>query len=721
MQHKFILLIILILYFQTACFSQTRDTYSYNNKKYSIFKTSEKFPGEKFQEKRFALVVAISHYANIPQLENDESDADSMTVVLNNAGFDVMKVISSPTKAEFLEIISACKTYYGDNDYNIALFYFSGHGANLASTQMLLPSDFPDIYMGDISDDSLSSKNLGNFMTRSVLLSQVVSCFNRNKTKKVISIIDACRSSDYIIKTFKNPMYSIPVEVMKMLNEDGKNIELGSRHAIFLPVVSGEPTPSTSPNSKNSFFTYYVIRSFSEKPATISDLGKIIKRRMIKCTQKPVIKNFESEYEFMFYPEKEIDPDRDTKPDIELDVDEVAIVDYQLGNKENWKFSGSEHHIGDSWTNKYGNFNSILNPENFVVEGLIDFYPTVLFYFGGDANDRNSGALCVEISGILNDNALFQNGNEYRITDFDNLNLSLRYGFIENGEMKSASSLRMPFPSSKDWQNLQFRLTCKDKNLHFEFNQAADEGINGSFSIKASDGFTKNVPGSRSIFSISNRLDNVLPGYVKAKHWNYRTIFINKLSCTSRVSKKSECYKKITPSFSKGKMVTDYFLKLKEDNRDDFVKHTGNLTISDKYKLIPEQKINPADCVFIEFESEMKGSSTIIGSSFSPDYDPYLCMKLDKEDLLAYSMNGEGCVANNRFMYIKKENAIYISLLRYGNLKILFTKKAISFFDQDTFRGSVDYAGLLEPITIEAVNRKNHTIVLKKLTLRTLK
>lgn len=711
------LLFFIILSFQS--FSQEKNTYISNNKNYSVYKTVETFPTTEFQEKRFALVIAVSNYASIPTLANDANDADSMTSILNKAGFDVMKVNSSPTKDEFNEIINASKNYYIDNDYNIALFYFSGHGANLGSTQMLLPSDFPpSIVSGDIND-SLSSKILGKFLSKSILLSNVVSSFNVNNTKKIISIIDACRSADYIINKSKSPVDNIPIEVMNVLNDDGSKMELDGKHSIFLPVGSGETTPSTSPNFKNSFFTYYIMKSFHERPSTLSDFGKIIRKKMKDCKKKPIIKILENDYEFQFYKAvTEIPPPEPSE--IDLGKNEIAILDYQLKKKENWRFSSKTLSIGDSWTEEYGNFNSILNPANFVIEGEIDYYPTIFLYFGGDENDRNNGAFCVEINGKLNNDAIFQYGNNYEITDLDNLKFSLRYGFVINGTFKIENTYTLPYSTSKDWQNIHFKLIQKNNSLRFSINQIADESINASFSVTPNFDFAQFNAKSRNIFAVKNKLDNILPDYINSRYWCARTIYINKISCTSSVSKDSQIYKKTNPSFENRKIVTDYFQNLKENNKSSYIKQEASLLIDGRCKLIPELKIIPTDNLFIEFENSVQKSQDY-GNYFNPDYVSCLSIKFNKEDLITSSKNGESFANKNNFNFNKNENAIYIPLNRYKNFKVLFSEKSVLFFDNDVFQGSIDFEYQLAPITIEAFNRKDCKIKFKKLSLNVLK
>ena len=87
-------------------------------------------------ERRVALVVGVSNYVAVPHLSNTKADATEIAVALRRLAFDVELVID-PDRAQ----LEAAVRRLGESGSgaDAALFYFAGHGVEVAGRNWLLP------------------------------------------------------------------------------------------------------------------------------------------------------------------------------------------------------------------------------------------------------------------------------------------------------------------------------------------------------------------------------------------------------------------------------------------------------------------------------------------------------------------------------------------------------------------------------------------------------
>jgi hypothetical protein len=207
-------------------------------------------------EKRFALVISVSDYTGIQPLPNCVNDATDITRALNAAGFDVMKV-ADKNKADIESAVNYASGYYATNGYNVALVYFTGHGADYAGFQLLAPLNFIQPANAGQKED------LKYYLDNCVVLADVIHKFTTNQSKCVLGIIDACRKEDYVRIPEKNIS---PYD--ERLNIWRRYLETDSKVSIFYATSLGSGTSSTSDNGKNSLFSSYVIAALSKKPGS---------------------------------------------------------------------------------------------------------------------------------------------------------------------------------------------------------------------------------------------------------------------------------------------------------------------------------------------------------------------------------------------------------------------------------------------------------------------
>ena len=132
-------------------------------------------------EKRLALVMGNSQYRNSAPLKNPVNDANLMEATLKELGFEVIKILD----AGFNEMRSAIREFEDKlPEYNIALFYYAGHGNQVDGKNYLIPTDAKLEKPGDCKFEAIE-------------VNLIVDEFERYQENTNIVILDACRNNPF--------------------------------------------------------------------------------------------------------------------------------------------------------------------------------------------------------------------------------------------------------------------------------------------------------------------------------------------------------------------------------------------------------------------------------------------------------------------------------------------------------------------------------------------
>lgn len=133
------------------------------------------------KEKRIALVIGNSAYKAGRSLKNPVNDANLMTKTLKALDFHV----TQSTDATYSQMQNAIKDFCMNlQDYNVALFYYAGHGVQVDGINYLIPVDA-----------DIANKKAVRFETVSV--NYVVDEFEYYPDNVNIVILDACRDNPF--------------------------------------------------------------------------------------------------------------------------------------------------------------------------------------------------------------------------------------------------------------------------------------------------------------------------------------------------------------------------------------------------------------------------------------------------------------------------------------------------------------------------------------------
>ncbi len=132
-------------------------------------------------EKRLALVIGNSNYSNGVSLKNPVNDANLIEGTLKQLGFDVIKSLNVDKAAMENSIREFSRQM---SNYNVALFYYAGHGIQVDGINYLIPIDA-----------KLENKNECSW--EAVAVNRVTDEFGKHETNTNIVILDACRNNPF--------------------------------------------------------------------------------------------------------------------------------------------------------------------------------------------------------------------------------------------------------------------------------------------------------------------------------------------------------------------------------------------------------------------------------------------------------------------------------------------------------------------------------------------
>ncbi|MGD9925829.1 MAG: caspase domain-containing protein, partial [Pseudorhodoplanes sp.] len=149
-------------------------------------------------QKRVALLVGVDRYSKLEprfQLQKAVNDAQATAAVLRKLGFST-QVLANPDLSQMIETIEALAQTVGPGD--TVFLFFSGHGLSPEGSNLLLPSDFPDIGRGGPGMREIARRG-------AIAEAAVVGQFRERLTDKntgqfnglVIAVIDACRNNPF--------------------------------------------------------------------------------------------------------------------------------------------------------------------------------------------------------------------------------------------------------------------------------------------------------------------------------------------------------------------------------------------------------------------------------------------------------------------------------------------------------------------------------------------
>lgn len=132
-------------------------------------------------EKRIALVIGNAAYQNGSALKNPVNDANLMASTLKSLGFEIILITNASLKT--MQMVSVDFTNKIGN-YDVALFFYAGHGIQLDGINYLVPIDA-----------MMDNREMAKYEAFSI--NDINDAFMANGSKINIMILDACRNNPF--------------------------------------------------------------------------------------------------------------------------------------------------------------------------------------------------------------------------------------------------------------------------------------------------------------------------------------------------------------------------------------------------------------------------------------------------------------------------------------------------------------------------------------------
>jgi hypothetical protein len=135
-------------------------------------------------EQRVALVIGNSNYRNAPPLANPGNDAQSISQLLNSAGFEVTEA-TDLTQNDMVKVLQDFSVKISGRGPNtVAMIYYAGHGVQLAGENYLIPVDAKISAPSDLTGQA-------------VRLVDVMGTLETIPSRMRIVVLDACRNNPF--------------------------------------------------------------------------------------------------------------------------------------------------------------------------------------------------------------------------------------------------------------------------------------------------------------------------------------------------------------------------------------------------------------------------------------------------------------------------------------------------------------------------------------------
>ena len=194
---------------------------------------------------RHALVIGNSRYATSP-LNNPGNDAQAMADHLKRSGFSVKLKLDATRK----EMQEAIRSFGNDlaQQKGIGVFYFAGHGAQLAWRNYLIPVD-------------AKINQLSDMQTQAVELGLLLDSLKKAGNPMNVVILDACRD---------NPFGATRIE-QKGLSQ------IDAPPGTLLAYATSPGNVAADGLGKNGLYTEYLLKEILTPEAKIEDIFKRVR------------------------------------------------------------------------------------------------------------------------------------------------------------------------------------------------------------------------------------------------------------------------------------------------------------------------------------------------------------------------------------------------------------------------------------------------------------
>lgn len=222
---------------------------------------------------KIALVIGNSNYKSAPQLVNPSNDAKAISDTLRQSGFDLTVKLDAGREEMAAAISGYAQTLAAKKA--VGLFYFAGHGVQLAWRNYLIPVD-------------AAVRKLDDIQANCVDLTSLIEGINKASNPMNVVILDACR---------ENPFGDIRVENRGLSQMDAP-------HTTLLAYATAPGNVASDGEGANGLYTENLLREMKAPNAKIEDIFKRVRLHVRRRTNGQQIpwESTSLEEDFYFLP-----------------------------------------------------------------------------------------------------------------------------------------------------------------------------------------------------------------------------------------------------------------------------------------------------------------------------------------------------------------------------------------------------------------------------------
>lgn len=216
-------------------------------------------------KKRIALVVGNSKYQSGSKLQNPENDAKAISQKLTELGFTVIERIDA-RQGDLRAAVAQFGSSVQSQDFEVALFYYAGHGIQVAGKNYLMPVDISPQSEMELKVLAVSADEI---------LDQMAST-DENAQRTNIMILDACRDN--------------PLSRTWTRSSGAKGLASMSAPPGTLITFSTKPgSTALDGDGKNSPYTSELLKALDVPDLRLEDIFRTVRVRVMELTNRQQI------------------------------------------------------------------------------------------------------------------------------------------------------------------------------------------------------------------------------------------------------------------------------------------------------------------------------------------------------------------------------------------------------------------------------------------------
>ncbi len=225
-------------------------------------------------QRKLALVIGNSEYSKAP-LRNAANDALDMKTVLGELGFEVMSGYNL-RHAEMDQLIEQFIARLGRGD--LGLFFYAGHGLQLAEENYLVPIDYKGASESDAKYSAVPASSVRDRMEDSGARLRLI-------------ILDACRNNPYRTRQRGGRVGLAPIR-LDAADAEGTLVAFATTH---------NSVADDSPGERNGLYTKHLLVALKATNLRLQDVFEQVRQEVYRASGRRQIPTFYSNVVGTFY------------------------------------------------------------------------------------------------------------------------------------------------------------------------------------------------------------------------------------------------------------------------------------------------------------------------------------------------------------------------------------------------------------------------------------